>query len=900
MVNLFGKKKAEPQEAPVITPVTGDGAPAGSQQEAGGKMIFPLDKGELPNLVQFLNMGRRTGVLDLDFYRLKHKGSLYFRDGEIYCARYEELRGLEALARMIQRSRAHSYFTNGVTVDEVNIEVAMSNLLVEAVVMADEQVDVEGAAAEESAAADEDSAAAAAYETVVRGGGRATPAPPRVGRAVKYGIAALVVVVLGLGGYVAYLKVSQAADSAASQSPAGQPVGGAPTPAPGQSPEATKGLITVAPVKWEAEKGFEQLKPLEPGPGIDDAKRDIEAQLKAAKDFFDKGDYDKALETYQATIKAIRVSLTLDQKRQSAKQERARATVLRQKCEAINAVSQAKELWEKALEATGAGETLFKAGSYEEALNQWKLGNDCFQKAEINSQKQQLFAAAKAAYEGAIQKVDAAMLDRFGGEGWNQVKALVAEAVALTSQEKLAEAADKYARAKAMLEPVVGNAGKARNLADFRDAMAKAAQAVDKAQWEEAEKNYAAALRIPGHAADATALRGLEDARLRGILVAAEGAKVKGQWSQVLTMAEAALKISPKCGQASQLAAEAKENLVPRLLLTAEADGKTMASARIFINKQPVVGRLPMTVRVETGKTYDIRIEVPADGNTYYRAFEAKHTVKTLGLQTIKADVETVKAPDLGKPWSVPELEMDFAPIKPGTFQMGAENARRDELPVRKVTISRYFWCGKYEITNGQYRKFVAQSGYQGATDVSNETLYLQHFSKGKSEMSDANDYPVCYVSWNNAQAFCRWLTEYERRGNRLPSGYVYRLPTEAEWEFCCRAGTPGDYAGNLDELGWYFKNSNHTQKVGSLVANAWGVFDMHGNVYEWCQDWMGPYNPDDTTDPKGPESGVFVVNRGGSWNSSAELCRSSWRGNAAKVDTRLNLGFRIVLGPKL
>jgi formylglycine-generating enzyme required for sulfatase activity len=147
--------------------------------------------------------------------------------------------------------------------------------------------------------------------------------------------------------------------------------------------------------------------------------------------------------------------------------------------------------------------------------------------------------------------------------------------------------------------------------------------------------------------------------------------------------------------------------------------------------------------------------------------------------------------------------------VQPGSFLMGSERGDDDEAPVHEVTISQPFYLGKYEVTQAQWKKVMGSS---------------------PSRFKGANR-PVEQVSWYDCQEFIEKLNS---KGNG-----VFRLPTEAEWEYACRAGTTDDYAGNLDEMGWYDKNNvGKTQPVGKKKANPWGLYDMHGNVSEWCQDW--------------------------------------------------------------
>ncbi|MEE8583520.1 MAG: formylglycine-generating enzyme family protein, partial [Acidobacteriota bacterium] len=139
---------------------------------------------------------------------------------------------------------------------------------------------------------------------------------------------------------------------------------------------------------------------------------------------------------------------------------------------------------------------------------------------------------------------------------------------------------------------------------------------------------------------------------------------------------------------------------------------------------------------------------------------------------------------------------------------------------------------------------------------------------------------------------------EFLGKLNRRSDGFEYRLPTEAEWEYAARAGTTGDYAGNLDEVGWYEANSgNETHPVGEKKPNAWGLYDMHGNVWEWVHDWFSHYGsrPNPDTDPAGPASGSNRVIRGGGWSTPAQYCRSADRNGNWPGNRNSALGFRLL-----
>jgi formylglycine-generating enzyme required for sulfatase activity len=228
--------------------------------------------------------------------------------------------------------------------------------------------------------------------------------------------------------------------------------------------------------------------------------------------------------------------------------------------------------------------------------------------------------------------------------------------------------------------------------------------------------------------------------------------------------------------------------------------------------------------------------------------------------------------------------------IPPGTFTMGSPANEQDrysnEGPQTVVTLTNGFFIGKYEVTQGDYRAVMGSnpSNFPGDTNR-----------------------PVEMVSWINATNYCAELTWQEESAGRLPPGWVYRLPTEAEWEYACRAGTTTRFSFGNDEtyaqLGsyaWYSSNSGSTtHPVGTKLPNPWGLYDMSGNVREWCWDWDGTYPGGSVTNPSGPDSGSFRVVRNGGWSNSGANCRSALRSSNYPSYIYYNIGFRVVLARK-
>jgi formylglycine-generating enzyme required for sulfatase activity len=226
----------------------------------------------------------------------------------------------------------------------------------------------------------------------------------------------------------------------------------------------------------------------------------------------------------------------------------------------------------------------------------------------------------------------------------------------------------------------------------------------------------------------------------------------------------------------------------------------------------------------------------------------------------------------------------DMKWIPPGSFMMGSPSNEvgraTDEGPQTLVTLTRGFFMGRREVSQGAYVSLIG----------TNPSTY-----------PDLKR-PVETVSWQDAVAYCALLTQSERDAGRLPPGWAYRLPTEAEWEYACRAGTMSRFShgddsgyGLLASYAWFGDpTGGQTHQVGTLLPNPWGLYDMHGNVWELCQDVM-TYSGGRVTDPV-PAGGAARMTRGGSWHSLGQRCRSATRNNYDTTNREAWVGFRIVL----
>ena len=300
----------------------------------------------------------------------------------------------------------------------------------------------------------------------------------------------------------------------------------------------------------------------------------------------------------------------------------------------------------------------------------------------------------------------------------------------------------------------------------------------------------------------------------------------------------------------------------------------------------------------------------PPDGNYTAVSLDrtpAPTTTPTLpatgGAATLPVAVPAVLSEGLmveGQPVSLDlgdGVRLDLIWIAPGQFPMGAGGRNRGT----PVTITRGFWIGRYEVSNRQYRRFVTAAGYDGKLEANKN--HLRHITKGLAYAGEV--YPVIWVSWVNANSFCAWLTKQAQLSGQLGANGRVRLPTDAEWEYACRAGTrtryyTGDLYADLGRAGWWEKNSGRGPKPsGQKEPNAWGLYDMHGNIAEWVADWWDSgYDPaKSTTDPSGPTSGRHRTVRGGAWSIDEEKeCTSSFRAHFEPTDSEAYIGFRIAV----
>jgi formylglycine-generating enzyme required for sulfatase activity len=304
----------------------------------------------------------------------------------------------------------------------------------------------------------------------------------------------------------------------------------------------------------------------------------------------------------------------------------------------------------------------------------------------------------------------------------------------------------------------------------------------------------------------------------------------------------------------------------------------------------------------------------------YLSTVSASQTPEGSGEQTMTATVRVhdhnpllEARPKIGPTATQPppsganSIGLRLVGIPAGKFWMGSpddEDRRNCNETLHEVANTKAFYLGTHEVTVGQFRQFVEATGYRTAAETDGlgadgwnaEKRQLEHgvqYNWKNPGYPQTDNHPVVLVDWKDVKTFCAWLSERE--------GRVYRLPTEAEWEYACRAGTntrfySGDDAESVAAYGNLHAGQLLPAPVGSSRPNAWGLYDMHGNAAEWCEDWFWDYDLSARTDPTGPAISSMKVTRGGSWLDEPVQGRSATRAPCKANSRSINVGFRVVL----
>ena len=346
------------------------------------------------------------------------------------------------------------------------------------------------------------------------------------------------------------------------------------------------------------------------------------------------------------------------------------------------------------------------------------------------------------------------------------------------------------------------------------------------------------------------------------------------QWEKALAAAERALAWEAASEDARKLKSEAESHLSPSLKFVVKVEGREVEGAQVTIDGKIYTSPVELKKLEKGSRLASLSASYEAAGKRYRQTFAAID-VDWIGPKTLALALPEVKEPMAG---TVKEIElsggvkMKFVWCPPGSFTMGSptdEDELGDDETQHPVTLTKGFWMGQYEVTQAQWRSVMGDN---------------------PSNFRGDDDRPVERVSWEDCQKFVE-------KCNAVVKNVRFVLPTEAQWEYACRAGSTGPFAGtgDLAEMGWCSYNGGEkTHPVGQKKPNAWNLYDMHGNVCEWCADWYGTYEGD-STDPTGPASGESRVLRGGGWDNGPRDSRSASRNWFRPGCRYYDLGFRLL-----
>ncbi|MDT8389261.1 MAG: SUMF1/EgtB/PvdO family nonheme iron enzyme [Lentisphaeria bacterium] len=923
-------------------------SPRGGTVNSEGVMVFQTGSGELPNVIQYLNFSRHTGQLEVDPKNvLGERGVICFRDGEAYYARQGIKRGVDAVVDMIGFKAAEGVFFPGGGVQTANIDMPTRDLVLKVAVEADER-------ARQAPSSDDDDddfflGDQSVSRVVVKENKPVIAAPPAAAAPVGGGKRRgwmVAVILLAVGAVVmngiwllgevrergsrrveAHERAAQAEKQAALEAQRQKKIAellfdgvqAFKNNALRVAEEKAEAVLTVDPGNKRAldlQRRVVEAMDLsvvldlnEKVSGIRQAvdllrdnpvfKEDAAAVGKRQEQgalHLEHADYKKAIVEFQACLAAAGALLERHDHYEKALAGKKACGLAQSRAAAASAPRYAGDVFNQAMDKEKAAADSFERKDWAAAAKSWDEATHLFTTAAGTANDFAAMKSAQAEFEKALGGVDERVLNEYAPVEAKRVQENSREALELATGGNLKEAAELWKANTALLADAWEKAARARSAAVYAMRMKEAREAVQERDWRKAMTALDDLMALPAFK---------ENAEVRGLWEQACHAHYVSQitvltadkkWEELKTAATEMLRLRPGDPVGENAMKLAEDGLLPRLRFSVTSRGKAVSQCDITVTGGEVVVESPLTYRLAAGKEYVFDLRLPQENGIYFKPVTFRYGPAVPGLKTVELDIPPVSPPRFGAPWTVPGTTLEFAPVDSGSFMMGSAK-RGDEQPPHAVRVSRPMWVATTETTNAQFKQFITEDTYDGTADC--RPGYLKHLS-AKTDVPDGDRFPIVYISWKNAWAFCQWLTRRERQGGRLPDGYVYRLPTEAEWEFACRAGTTEDFAGDPSAMAWHGNRSSNTAGTGLLEPNPWGLYDMHGNVWEFCHDWHDAYSAGDQTDPVGPPKGIYKVIRGGSWRDSLEQCRSSWRRQITVAEPLNNVGFRVVLAPAL
>ena len=590
------------------------------------------------------------------------------------------------------------------------------------------------------------------------------------------------------------------------------------------------GLEQVVPLKSKAEIVVGKLSRIDNGDGFENLKDGIQTQLASAKTFFDTENYGKSMGAYGAVLDKCESLFALDKQRRDAIASRDKSASAKRTAESDNADTDAVALFNGGV--TLQQKAASKFGDRSVAIEEhFKRASELWVASVKEFEKSSLFA-----------------------KGTQSVKS----------------AEESYKR-------------ELRSVARMNDGLSGFESFMN--TW--GDSDWSALKQRLGRAGISTRSEKWTEA-------VAQYTQAKSDLSSVVSTAVSAKQSDDRRREQARLAQAERERKQHEAAALALKKSAAIDAYTSVLSKATSLYKSALSNKEYDKKgarsSCDSAISLLSGLDTDYLDYSQKSTINQQ-LSTINQLAKSIKiAPNKGENWTVPGLDMYFVYVENGSFQMGSNSGDADEKPVHRVTISKPFWMGKYEVTSTQFRLHTS-------------TKYL--------------GYPQASITWFNAVTFCKRLTQRERIAARLPEGYEYRLPTEAEWEFAARGGNKSrgyKHAGSddINPVAWYQQNSAGTYSrakshtPGNKQPNELGIFDMSGNLEEWCLDKADKFRrkvqtntyKDGAVDPLSTW-GSGHITRGGYWYSSEKDCRTTSRSTSDySISLGTSLGFRVALAP--
>ncbi len=623
------------------------------------------------------------------------------------------------------------------------------------------------------------------------------------------------------------------------------------------------GLADVSPIRSEAEVLWEKTQTIKMTDGFEKDLDKLKIDIKTADTLFNKEDYGSALKCYQGVISQCKVLRNLDQERNAAKAAANDCATAKRSADKAEASRDAQHIYTQAEKSVADANKAMTQRDYQGARKYHVSATEQYNNAQTFAVEYRKVVALKDQLDRLKQSaLSASDMALYGGIGWVKIKTSILKADNSLKQKNLATAHREYQAAIANLPQVIADAKntkeatRKRKLKAQYDAYMSAGKlAFKRRDWTEAETAFKKARQVEGYSYDNAAHDGIKTAR-GGAELVRKRAAARTAYETVLTKATELYNASKRLGktdtQAHEKCAETVKTLETFVSSSHYAYTDSDAKAKISNLKNQAESYLKTLIPPS-----------PDDLKAVPYARYASLSGLTSGSREAQ-ERQKQWVSKLGLPLEVAtrKVGIKLRLIPPGSFTMGYN---------RRVTLTKPFYCGMYEVTQGQWKRVMG----------SNPSYFK----------NAGDDAPVECVSWDDCQKFLKKLCELEG----VPQG-TYRLLTEAEWEYACRAGTTTAfcYGDSLNSSQANF-DRNKTIEVGSYKTNAFGLYDMHGNVWEWCSDWYSSLSDGKSIDPTGSLSGLNKVYRGGCWDRKAETCCSAGRHGGVPNGRYDRLGFRLM-----